>query len=250
MQADERIVNYMKARSEHAQTVAVAIAVQLFALAVFFCLYALMFSHMFYSLSENTGKVIMICISIIISVGLCVVNVMTAMRSKKVNITKPDAIALRDGDEVVRLAYSTARSVLIYKITYSLVICVTSGIVYIILLIAMSDQALAGIYGRIICCVAVAIATLIALPCVDRIACYRALLGQTHELLVSETPNTALKYAVAVCTPICICVWYILRYYGTGSDIAWVTFPFTALFAFAIVFLINWTKSANSPKES
>lgn len=243
MQADERIVKYMKERNDNAKTVACAIAVQLFALAVYFCLYALIFSGLFYSLSENTGKIVMISASIVIAIGLCVLNVMTSIRSKSVYINRPDAIAIRDGGEIVRTAYSLARPVLIYKITYSFVICGASGLVYIMLLSYMGDEALAGLYGRIICCVAVAVSVIIAYPSIDRIACYRALIGETHELYTDGGLNTALMYVLSVAVPLCVCLWYILRFYGDRPDIAWIVFPITALFALAITFLKNWAKS-------
>ena len=245
LQADERIVNYMKARVAYAKTVACSIAVQLFALAVYFCLYALIFSNLFYSSSEKTGKLIMICIAIVIAVGLCVLNVFTVIRSKEVYIKRPDAIALRDGKEIVSIAYSTARPVLIYKITYSLIICGISGLVYITLLIIMKDAALAGLYGRICCCLAVAAAVLIAYPCVDRITCYRALLGETHDLITDDGADRTYMYTAALVIPPVICLWYILRYYGSRPDVAWIVFPVAALFSVAIAFLRNWVKSVD-----
>ncbi len=245
MPSDERIINYMKERNDHAKTVASAIAVQLFALAVYFCLYALIFSGMFYSLSENTGKLIMICVSIVIAIGLCVVNVLTVIRSKKVYIIKPDSIAIRDGEEVVRLAYITARPVLIFKITYSLVMPFAGGIVYIMLLIAMEDKALADLYGRIVCSLATAVAVIIAYPCFDRISCYRALLGETHEMFTDIRPDRAFMFIVSIALPLSICLWYILRFYGNSQDIAWIVFPLTALFGLAISFLINWVRKTS-----
>ena len=239
---DERIVNYMKARNGQAQMTATAIAVQLFALAVFFAMYALSVSGLFYSKSINTGRIVTIAAAVVISVFLCVVNVLGVIRSRKVYITRPDSISLREGEEVVRLAYQTARPVLISKITYGLVFMVTGGLVYIMLLIAMKDTALAGIYGRIICSIILALVTLIAYPCIDRIACYRALLNETHELYYDIKPNRALMYICSVAVPLSICLWYVLRYFGNDQKIAWIVFPVVALFAFAISFLINWTK--------
>ncbi len=244
MQADERIVNYMKTRNEQAGTVACVVAVQLFALAAYLCLYALIAGGVFYSLTEKTGKVIIIVTACIIAVILCVINIMTVIRSKKVYITRPDSIALRESSEIVREAYSTARPVLIYKITYSLVMVSLAGIVNIMLLIFMEDQALATIYGRIVSCLAVAFAVIIAYPCIDRISCYRALLNETHELYTDTPANTALMYIMSIAVPASICLWYGLRYYGTRPDIAWIVFPVTALFAFAFAFLRNWAVSS------
>ena len=236
---DDRIVNYMKIRGDHAKTVACAVAVQLFVLAVYFCLYALIAGQVFLSLSEGAGKGILIALSIALAAGIIFINCLTIIHGKKVDITKPDDLAMRDGEEVVRIAYSTARPVLIYKITYSLVMLTVSGLVYIILLSFMEDQVLAGLYGRIICCIAGAAALLIAYPCIDRIVCYRALLGENHHLHYDTKTYTSGKYIAAFAIPASICAWYILRYFGTNQSIAWVVFPFVALFAFAIAFLIR-----------
>ena len=232
----------MKARSGQAQMTATVIAVQLFALAVFFAMYALSVSGLFYSKSANTGKIITIAIAVAISVFLCVVNVLSVIRSDKVYITRPDSISLRDGEEVVRLAYQTARPVLINKITYSLVLVTLSGLVYIILLITMEDTALAGIYGRIVCSIILALVTLIAYPCIDRIACYRALLNETHDLYYDIRPNKSIMFISSIAIPLSICLWYILRYWGNNQKIAWIVFPVIALFGFAISFLINWSR--------
>ena len=240
---DERIVRYMKERNDRAKTVACAIAVQLFALAVYFCMNALLSSGMFLSLSEDTGKIMVISLAAAIAIGLIVLNFLTVIRGKKVDITRPDNIALRDGEEVVDMAYTTARPVLIYKITSGLVLMTAAGLVYIILLSYMEDQGLANLYGKIICCIASAIATLTAYPCIDRISCYRALLGQTHELSVNAEPNRSLSYIAAFAVPVTVFVWYVLRYFGTQRDIAWIVFPVCILFALAFSFLADWTKA-------
>ena len=144
----------MKERNDRAKTVACAIAVQLFALAVYFCMNALLSSGMFLSLSEDTGKIMVISLAAAIAIGLIVLNFLTVIRGKKVDITRPDSIALRDGEEVVDMAYTTARPVLIYKITSGLVLMTAAGLVYIKLLSYMEDQGLANLYGKIICCIA------------------------------------------------------------------------------------------------
>lgn len=239
---DDRIADYMKARNKQAQMTATAVAVQLFALTVFYAMYALSVSGLFWSLSANAGKIIMIATAVVISVFLCVVNTMSVIRSDVVYITRPDSISLRDGQEAVRLAYRTARPVLIYKITCSLVIMTVSGIVYITLLILMKDEALANIYGRIVCSAVLALVIMTAYPCIDRIACYRSLLNETHELYMDIKPNRPLMFTISVAVPLSVCLWYILRYYGNSPKIAWITFPVTALFAFAISFLFNWTR--------
>ncbi len=242
MQPDERIVNYMKERNRYAGTVACVIAVQLFALAVFFLMYALVAGKAFYSLSEDTAKVIIIAITGVVTVFLCILNFLTVVRGRKVYITKPDSIAIRDASEAVRLAYDTARSVLIFKITYSLVFLTVSGLVYITLLILMEDGLMAGLYGRIACCVVSAACVLIAYPCIDRISCYRALLGETHELYIDNGRNPAFAYILAFALPISVGLWYSLRFYGPRGDIAWIVFPITALLALAVSFLANWSK--------
>lgn len=242
LQPDERIVNYMKERNGFARAVACTVAVQLFALAVYFCLYAVISTDAFYSLSRKTGKMIMIVIAAVIAVGLCIVNVLMVIKGKRVYITRPDSISIRDAKETVEIAYKTARSVLIYKITYSLVLLTVSGLVYIMLDILMDNKDLAGLYGRIVCCIISAVAVLIAYPCIDRIACYRALLGETHDLVYDIRPDTLLMYILSVATPLCICLWYVLRYYTDHTDTAWIVFPVTLLFTLAIPFLIGHAK--------
>ncbi len=229
----------MKIRADHAKTVACIIAVQLFVLAVYFCLYALIAGRVFLSLTEGTGKVIMISASIVLAIGVCVINCMAVIHAKKVDITRPDDMAMRDGEEVVRLAYSTARPVLIYKITCSLVMLVAGGVVYIMLLTFMEDAALANLYGRILCCIDMAAAVLTAYPCIDRISCYRALLGESHELYYDAPSGISTKFIAAVTVPVALCTWFILRYFSAGQDIAWAVLPFTALFAIATAFLIR-----------
>ncbi len=230
----------MKARHEQARTVACVIAVQLFGLAIYFCLYALIAGGVFYSLSEKPGRVVIIVTACILAVLIIILNMLTVIKYNKVYITRPDSIALRDGADVVREAYNTARPVLIYKITCSLVIMTAAGLVNIMLLTFMEDQTLAVVYGRIVCCVLAALAIIIAYPCIDRISCYRALLNETHDLHYDIKPNKALMNIVSFAVPFSICLWYCLRYYGPKPDIAWITFPITALFALAITFLCGW----------
>lgn len=239
MQADDRITAYMKERNEAAKTFASTIAVQLFALSIYYALYALIAGGVFYSMSEKTGKIVIAVIASVIAVCLAVVNVLAVIKSRKVYITRPDNTALRDSEEIVTLAYDTARPVLIYKITYSLVIVAAAALVYIIFQILMEDQALAVIYGRIIVSLGTAAAVIIALPCIDRIACYRALLGQTHDLYYDRRPDRPLMYTLAVTIPLCILAWYLLRYFGPRGDIAWIVFPAVAIFALAVPFLVN-----------
>ena len=225
----------MKERNDLARCVACVAAVQLFALAVYFCLYALIAGGAFYSLSEKPGKIIMISASIVIAVLLCVVNVFTVIRSKKVYITRPDIIALRNGQDVVGLAYRTARPVLIYKITSGLVLLTIPGLVYISLDMLMEDKTLAGLYGRIVCCLFAAAFVLIALPCIDRIACYRALLNETHTLYCEEKHDASTYYIIAFAVPVSVCVWYILRFYASRQDISFVVFPTLIYFTLAFV---------------
>ena len=242
MEPDERIVNYMKERNTYAKTVACVLAVQLFALAVYFLLYALIAESAFYSESEEIAKFVMIIISSIIAVWLCIMNFMTVVRARKVYITKPDSIAIRDAKDTVRLAYDTARPVLIFKITYSLVLLTVSGIVYIIIQIFTEDQNIGQLFGRIACAVIAAVCILAAYPSVDRISCYRALLGETHELYIDRGHNPLLAYVLAFASPLTICVWYSLRYYGPRQDIAWIVFPASALICLAVAFLVSWNR--------
>ena len=242
MEPDERIVNYMKERNTYAKTVACVLAVQLFALAVYFLLYALIAGSAFYSESEDIAKFVMIVISAIIAACLCVLNFLTVARAGKVYITKPDSIAIRDAKDAVRLAYDTARPVLIFKITYSLVFLTVSGLVYITMLILMEDQYIGELYGRIACAVIAAACILIAYPCLDRISCYRALLGETHEMYIDRGHSPASAYVFAFVVPVTICAWYVLRYYGARRDIAWIVFPASALLALAVTFLVSWNR--------
>ena len=150
MHADDRIIDYMKERNRYAATAACAAAVQLFALAVYLCIYALIAGGVFYSLSEKGGKIFAAAVCAVIAAGLVIFNICCVIKGKKVDITRPDSIAIRDSSEVVRLAYRTARPVLIYKITWWLVILAASPLVYIILVTAMDDQTLAPVYAKII----------------------------------------------------------------------------------------------------
>ena len=217
-------------------------AAQLFALAVYFCVYALILGGVFYSLTQKTGTVLTVTVCAALAIGLCIVNIMTVIRSKSVYINRPDSIAIRDGREVVDLAYSTARPVLIYKITCSLVIVAVSVMVHIMFSVIMEDQILARLYGLSVICVATGVAVITAYPCIDRIACYRALRGETHDLAYDVKPDTVFKYILAVSVPVSICVWYSLRCYGSSPAIAWIVFPITALFVLAAGFLYNWVK--------
>lgn len=229
----------MKVRNDHARCVACVVAVQLFALAVYFCLYALVAGGAFYSLSQHAGKVAIISVSAVIAVILCVVNILTVIRSKKVYITRPDSVSLRDAQDVVRIAYTTARPVLIYKITYSLVLLTFSGLVYIILNIMMENSEMSVNYGRIAVCLIAAVFVLIAYPCIDRIGCYRDLLNETHRLYFDIKPDKALMYILSVAVPFSLFLWYVLRFYGTRQDISWIVFPLVALFGLAAAFLAN-----------
>ncbi len=233
----------MKERNRYASTVACTVAVQLFALAAFFCIYALISGGVFYSLSEEMGKVIAISLCGAVSAGLVVLNIMCVIKSRKVYITRPDSIAIKDSAEVVRIAYTTARPVLIHKITLNLILVSLAPVVYIILLTCMSDQALATIYGKITASIIVAFAFLFSYPCFDRIACYRALLNETHELYYDTKEGAGSGYVFAVAAPVSICIWYVMRYYSRSGNIAWIVFPMTVLFGAAVAFLCNWSKN-------
>ncbi|MBQ6575049.1 MAG: hypothetical protein IJL90_02950 [Lachnospiraceae bacterium] len=242
MHADDRIIDYMKERNRYAATAACAAAVQLFALAVYLCIYALIAGGVFYSLSEKGGKIFAAAVCAVIAAGLVIFNICCVIKGKKVDITRPDSIAIRDSSEVVRLAYRTARPVLIYKITWWLVILAASPLVYIILVTAMDDQTLAPVYAKIIICIIAGFAVLFAYPCFDRIACYRALLNETHELYFDAHSFFAPRYILAAGTPTVICLWYLFRYYSERGDIAWIVLPLAVLLGSAISFLCGWTK--------
>ena len=124
----------MKERNRYAGTVACTVAVQLFALAVYLCIYALIAGGVFYSLSEGTGRVIALSVCGAVAAGLVIVNVLCVIKGRKVYITRPDSIAIRDSEEIVRLAYTTARPVLIHKTTWSIICLAITPLVYIIFL--------------------------------------------------------------------------------------------------------------------
>ncbi len=234
---DERIVNYMKERDRCARTFSCIVSMQLIVLALYFGMYIPFAKGSFYSLSEDIATLALVVMASLVAIVLIIVNILAVIRFKKVYITRPDRVSIRDAADVVDLAYDTARPVLIYKITYSLVMIVTGGLVYIMLTIFMDNQFIAGLYGRIICCFLCAGAFVIAYPCIDRIACYRALRGETHELSYDVRPNMPLMYILAFCVPISICVWYILKFPGQMKDTAFIVFLITALFALAIAHL-------------
>lgn len=239
---DERIVNYMKERARYARMVSCAVAVQLIGLAFYFGMYIIIARDTFYSGSRNLAETVVVVIAVIVAVCLFVVNYFTVIRSKSVYITRPDMIAMRDANETVSIAWKAARQVLIFKITYCLVGMTVSGIVYIILLMSIDNQFIAGLYGKMVCCLVCAAAAFIAYPCIDRISCYRALLGQTHELSFDVRPNRPLMFALSAAIPFGICIWYALRFYGEIFESAWIVFPVAALLCLAISFLINWSR--------
>lgn len=250
MNLDDRIVSYMKVRNEYAKTAAFMAAAQLYAIAGFLCMYALVAGNVFYSRSAGTVKLIIYVITIVISVGLCVVNVLTCRKSKEVYIKSPDYIAVRSGEEIVREAYRVARPVLIQKITLYLILLPASGVVYIMLRIFLNNEALANIYGKLVVTLAVALFVSNAVPCIDRITCYRILLNEIHIPHIGmasegkserDMRNISAGYIVSVAVPLCICIWSILRFYGNRQEIAWIVFPITALLAMAACFLVLWT---------
>ena len=106
----------------------------------------------------------------------------------------------------------------------------------------MDDAVMAAFYGRIICCVAAAAAVLIAYPCMDRIACYRALLGETHYLYTEGEDGHFTAYITAAAIPVCICLWYALGFFESTKRISWIVFPVAALLVFAVSFLYEQTK--------
>lgn len=243
MDFDERIINYMKVRSEYAKTVAYVAAAQLFAVAGFYCMYALYSGGVFYSGSLTYAKITILSIMVLVSIGLCVVNVFTMMKGKMVDIKYPDSISTRQGEEVVREAYMVARPVLIQKITFSALGIPLSILVNIILRIYVNQYKLASTYGMIAILLATAVFLSVAFPCMDRINCYRALLNEIHvyvDLKLNSKKKLAFRYIFAVSIPITVCIWSLLRFYSHSQDIAWITFPISALISLAACFLTGW----------
>lgn len=243
MDFDERIVNYMKVRSEYAKTVAFVAAAQLFAVAGFYCMYALYSGGVFYSGSLTYAKITILSIMVLVSIGLCVVNVFTVMKGKMVDIKYPDFISTRQGEEVVREAYMIARPVLIQKITVALLGFPIGILVNIILRIYVNQYKLASIYGMIAILLATAVFISVALPCIDRINCYRALLNEIHvyvDLKLNSKKKFAFGYIFAVGVPLCVCIWGLLRFYSRSQDIAFITFPISLLLCLSACFLAGW----------
>ena len=245
MELDERIVNYMKVRNEYAKMAAHVAASLLFMLASFLCMHALYVGQVFYSKSLDAVEMAIFIIAVILSACICIVNILTCKKARRVYIKYPDSIAIRNSSDVVREAYYIARPVLIQKITLWTVILFTTGLVYIMLMIFLEDPVMAQIYGKIIVCLGAGVFVSSVVPCIDRLYCYRMLLGEvfvrsdfTDEKSIKK--RQAVGYVLSVVVPVTVCVWYLIRYYGVKRELAWVAFPFTALFTFAVIFLIEW----------
>lgn len=247
MELDERIINYMKVRNEYAKTVANVAAAQLFSVASFYCMYALYSGGVFYSGSLTYAKFTILAVMILISVSLCVVNVFTVMKAKKVYIRYPDTIATRSGEEVIREAYVIARPVLIQKITGALLVLPFSVLVYIMLINYVSDEALANVYGKIVVMLGLAVFVSTAFPCIDRINCYRKLLNEIHvpvNMDADNKKNTIIGYVFGIAVPVSVCIWSLMRFYSMNQSLAWVTFPIALLLVLAVSFLVGWTVEA------
>lgn len=245
MELDERIINYMKIRNEYARMIANVAASLLFALAGFFCLYALYAGGVFYSGSLRTAKTIIFTLTILISIAVSVIGVLASKKIRRVYIKYPDAIALRGSEDVVREAYFIARPVLIHKITLWCLVFPSAALVYIMLMIFMEDYVLAEIYGKIVLSLAAAIFTSSVIPCFDRIVCYRGLLNEIHVLSdISDEQYTKRKqvtgYILSIAVPAMMCVWFLMRHYSNYKSIAWIVLPIGALLAFAVIFLSGW----------
>ena len=239
MNLDSSLVDYMKERAELAKLIACAMSVQCFVLAVFFCAYGLCYNHFALSKSMAAFRMGIIIASVVFSICLAVFNVFICIRYRKICQHKPDYIALRQSEDVTEEAFMIARPVLIFKITLALFITFMSGLAYILLVILMDRAEMAGIYGRIIVCLALAAVFVIGFPAFDRIYAYRCVLRQLPGFL-NDNGRYYLGLGIAVLTPLSICGWYIMRFFTGKCDIAWIVFPMTALFGTAVVYLINW----------
>lgn len=243
---DETLIEYMKKRAEYVRLVSAALAAQCLIVAVFFCAYGLRIKHFVFGGSEDLTKHIIICVAIVLTICISVFNVMVCIKYKRLAEERPDAIALRQSKETVYAAYYIARPILIHKVTVSLAIMFLSGLIYIIVVTVLKRAEIAGMYGRIIVCVAMAISVQYGLPSLDRIESYRSMTGERHVSVHDSMKLYWYSIVAAVGIPVSLCIWYILRYFSEQNSIAWIVFPIFALFGFAIAFLINWSVSGLS----
>lgn len=245
MDLDTSLVDYMKKRAELAKLFACALSVQCFVLAVFFCAYGLYYNQFAYSKSEDKLRYVIFGCVIVISILLVVFNVFSSIRYKKLMEGRPDYISLRQSGDVVNEAYIIARPILVFKITVATLVILTSGLVYIIVQIALDRSQMAGIYGKIIVCLFLGIGILIGFPSLDRIYSYRCVLNEVHSFMEDKVRVYTTLIGFSIVTPLSICTWYIFRFYTDKSDIAWIAFPMMALFGLAAVYLINWVRDDN-----
>ena len=243
MEVDERTTNYMKLRNEYAKAAAAVAAAQLFSLAGFFCMYALYKGDVFYSQSLRTAKAVIIIVMIAVSICLAVINAVCIGKLRRVRNRFPDEVALRGSEEILRNAYIVARPVLIEKITRNLLILPLAGLVYIFLLLFMDVKGLADIYGKIIVCLAFAVLINSAIPCIDRIDCYRKLLKEKYESRLEEKTQkrkNQTEYVAAVTVPLLVLVYCLMRFFSSSYNIAWICIPVGALVCVAVIFLVEW----------
>ena len=246
MEAEALLIDYMKKRAEFAKLSASGVVVQCFALAVFFCSYGLTSAYFSDSDCAASSKTIAILLCIIISVLVSVYLVFICFRYKVLLGMTPDKDIMRDGRSFVRQAYILSRPLLIYRITVGILIMLLSGLVYIILIIALGRMSMAAVYGRIVVSVLTGIAGYVILPALDRIMAYRKALKEDGLTESSEYRRNRyyLRMIVSVALPLSICVWYIIRFYSSNSDIGWMVFPLVALFGLAIYYLIGFARAA------
>lgn len=237
MELDSQIVKYMQKRAELATNVAGALAAQCFVLAVFFCAYGLFKSGVVFSKSEDIAKVIIIVISIVITVALCVFNVMLCIKLQSLQKLYPDEIALRQSFDTVDAAYEIARPILIFKITASIVVMTLGGLAYIFLMILLEKSFMSGIYGKIAASSLFGVALLIGLPSFDRIKVYLEMMNVRHADRNSLRGIFPYAIAVAIGLPVSIEGYYIMKCYAGKSDIAFIVFWMVALFALAFAYL-------------
>lgn len=242
MELDSRIIKYMQKKAEYAKVYACALSVQCFALAVFFCVYGLYETGLFYSQSREAGRVIIIAVSIILSIGLCVFNIMAVLRYKGFADIYPDDIAINQSKETVEEAYGIARPVLVLKITMSIALMLLSGLIYIMLMIFMQKSFMAGIYGRIELFIIVGFSIMIGIPCIDRIMTYKEMLKVRYCKKDDMTWLYPYIMVTGIGLPVSICVWYLLRCYWDKKETAWIVFPMTALFMLAFAYLSDFMK--------
>lgn len=240
MDIDSIVVKYMKEKAEYSKLVACATAVHCFVLAVFFCTYELISNYFMYSEKLDLARNILICISVVVALLLAVFNWMICCRYTKVIELTPDYIAIRQSIDVIREAYNIACAHLNYQITIAVFLSVCGGFIYIFLQIVMDRSDTARVFGWSGVMICLAVAMFIGIPAIDRKISYKLLLSKMHSSMKDRYSAVVVMKAIAVGIPLSVCGWYIVKFFTSYSQIAFIVFPMAALFGAAFVYLIGY----------